>query len=90
MIKDHLQLHTPFLAKNSLTPDYDTSDATLYADIHRLRRYFHHAAGTLKSMSYLNAIAVDLAIVKTRKTFDDDDDDNILSTIHAYLRTICL
>ena len=88
MIKDYVQLTDPSSNKSQSTVDYDTSDATLYADIHRIRRYFHHVAKTLNSVSYLHPKAVKLAIEETRKTYDDDG--NVLNTIESYLRTFCL
>ncbi|CAF0973703.1 unnamed protein product [Adineta steineri] len=88
MIKDYVLLNDPTLSKNQSNSEYDTSDATLYADIHRIRRYFHHVTKTVKYVTLLDREAVDHAVIETRKTYDDDG--NVLNTIHAYLRAFCL
>ncbi|CAF1043680.1 unnamed protein product [Adineta ricciae] len=88
MIKNYVQLNDPSLNQKQSKIDYDTSDATLYADIHRIRRYFHHITNTLQFTSYLKKEAVVSAIIETRKTYADDG--NVLNTIESYLQTFCL
>ncbi|CAF1619245.1 unnamed protein product [Rotaria sp. Silwood1] len=88
MIKDYVQLNDPATALNLSNNIYNDSDATLYGDIHRIRRYFHYVTKTVQHISYLDRRAVDLAIIEIRRTYDDDG--NVLKNIHAYLRTFCL
>ncbi|CAF4556236.1 unnamed protein product [Rotaria sp. Silwood2] len=88
MIKDYVQLNDPATALNLSNNIYKDSDATLYGDIHRIRRYFHYVTKTVQHISYLDRRAVDLAIVEIRRIYDDDG--NVLKNIHAYLRTFCL
>jgi SpoVK/Ycf46/Vps4 family AAA+-type ATPase len=88
MIRDYVQLNAASSTFNVTTNPYEDSKATLYGNIHRLRRYFHHVTGTVKHIANLDRRAVDLAITEIRRTYDDDG--NVLNTIHAYLRTFCL
>ncbi|CAF4201613.1 unnamed protein product [Rotaria sordida] len=64
------------------------SEATLLADIRRVRRYFHYVTNTVKFIPYLDRRTVELAIREIRLTYDDDG--NVLSNIQTYLTTICL
>ncbi|CAF4244951.1 unnamed protein product, partial [Rotaria sordida] len=68
---------------------YIDFEATLLADIRRVRRYFHYVTNTVKFIPYLDRRAVELAIREIRLTYDDDD-DNVLSNIQTYLTTFCL
>ncbi|CAF2862951.1 unnamed protein product [Rotaria sp. Silwood2] len=88
MIRDYVQMNDPSTLLNPTANIYEDSDATLFGDIHRIRRYFHHITKTAKYISYLDHRAVDMAIVEIRKTYDDDG--NVLDNIHDYLRTFCL
>lgn len=67
---------------------YQSSKATLLADIHRVRRYFYYVIKKIDLIPYLCREAVDLAIEEVKKSYDDDG--NILISIHNYLRTFCL
>ncbi|CAF4812052.1 unnamed protein product [Rotaria socialis] len=88
MIRDYIQLHTPSVASNRVKDPYKDSAATLYGDIHRVRRYFHDVTKTLEYIPYLDLEAVDLSIKEMRRTYEDDG--KVLNTIHAYMRTFCL
>ncbi|CAF3993834.1 unnamed protein product, partial [Rotaria sordida] len=88
MIRDYLQLNYSSTAFNTTKDPYADSKATLYGDIHRVRRYFHFVTKTLDHIPYLDRQAVDLSIKEIRRTYDDDG--NVLSNIHAYLRTFCM
>jgi hypothetical protein len=88
MIRDYIQLSAASHTFNSPNNLYTDSEATLLADIHRVRRYFHHVTDTVKFIPYLDRRAVDLAISEIRKTYDDDG--NVLNNIQAYLTTFCL
>jgi hypothetical protein len=88
MIRDYVQLNDPSAASNQSNDIYKDSNATLFGDIHRIRRYFHHVTGTVKHISFLDRRAVDEAIIEIRKTYDDDG--NVLNNIHGYLKTFCL
>ncbi|CAF0965186.1 unnamed protein product [Rotaria sordida] len=88
MIRDYIQLNAASHTFDSSNNPYTNSEATLLADIHRVRRYFHDITDTVKFIPYLDRRAVDLAISEIRKTYDDDG--NVLSNIHAYLTTFCL
>ncbi|CAF1563663.1 unnamed protein product, partial [Didymodactylos carnosus] len=85
---DYVQLNAASSTFSATTDPYEDSKATLYANIHRVRRYFHHVTNTIKHIAYLDRCAVDLAITEIRRTYDDDG--NVLNNIHAYLRTFCL
>ncbi|CAF4918759.1 unnamed protein product, partial [Rotaria sp. Silwood1] len=89
LIRDYLQLNTDsnIFNQGSIDP-YKESKATLFADIHRVRRYFYYVTKHLNLTSYLDRRAVDLAIDEVRKTYDDDG--NVLINIQNYLRTFCL
>lgn len=88
MIREHIQLDAPAMSTNTTKDPYAKSMATLFGDIHRLRRYFHYITGILALVPYLDQEAADAAIKEMRK--EHDDDGNVLSTIHAYMRTFCL
>ena len=88
MIRDYVQLNAALHTCNSSADPYRESKATLLADIHRVRRYFHHVTNTLQHIPYLDRRAVDLAIEEIRRTYVDDG--NVLNNIHAYLITFCL
>ena len=91
LIKDYVQISVD-VAANSLRQQsndpYQTSKATLLADIHRVRRYFYYVIKKLDLIPHLSRDAVDLAIEEVKKTYDDDG--NILINIQNYLRTFCL
>ncbi|CAF1015332.1 unnamed protein product [Adineta steineri] len=89
MIRDYLQLNTGSNIFNQSKVDpYKESKATLFGDIHRVRRYFYYVTKHLHLTSYLDRRAVDIAIDEVRKAYDDDG--NILINIKNYLRTFCL
>ncbi|CAF1223424.1 unnamed protein product [Rotaria sordida] len=88
MIRDYLQLNYSSTAFNTTKDPYADSKATLNGDIHRVRRYFHFVTKTLDYIPYLDRQAVDLSIKEIRRTYDDDG--NVLSNIHGYLRTFCM
>ncbi|CAF2945335.1 unnamed protein product [Rotaria sp. Silwood2] len=88
MIRDYLQLNYSSTAFSTTKDPYADSKATLYGDIHRVRRYFHFVTKTLDHIPYLDRQAVDLSIKEIRRTYDDDG--NVLSNIHGYLRTFCM
>ncbi|CAF1570494.1 unnamed protein product, partial [Didymodactylos carnosus] len=74
-------------ALKSIYP-YRESKATLFGDIHRVRRYFYYVTKHLHLLSYLDRRTVDLAISEVCKSYDDDG--NALINIQNYLRTFCL
>ncbi|CAF3743002.1 unnamed protein product [Rotaria sp. Silwood1] len=88
MIRDYIQLNTASHTFNPSNNSYEKSEATLLADIHRVRRYFYYVTDTEKFLPYLDRRAVELAIREIRLTYDDDG--NVLSNIQAYLTTFCL
>ncbi|CAF1065300.1 unnamed protein product, partial [Didymodactylos carnosus] len=89
LIRDYLQLNTGSNIFNQGNIDpYKESKATLFGDIHRVRRYFYYVTKHLHLTSYLDRRAVDLAIDEVRKTYDDDG--NVLINIQNYLHTFCL
>ncbi|CAF4006775.1 unnamed protein product, partial [Rotaria sordida] len=89
MIRDYTQLSVASHTFNPSNNPYIDFEATLLADIHRVRRYFHYVTNTVKFIPYLDRRAVELAIREIRLTYDDDD-DNVLSNIQTYLTTFCL
>ena len=91
MIKDYVQLNIHAIGSSfeqQSSDPYETSKATLLADIHRVRRYFYDKIKKIDLIPYLSRQAVDLAIEEVKKTYDDDG--NILVNIENYLRTFCL
>ncbi|CAF1516740.1 unnamed protein product, partial [Rotaria sordida] len=88
MIRDYTQLSVASHTFNPSNNSYIDSEPTLFADIHRVRRYFHYVTNTVKFIPYLDRRAVELAIREIRLTYDDDD--NVLSNIQTYLTTVCL
>lgn len=88
LIRDHMQVHDAIASFDQHVDPYKESKATLFGDIHRVRRYFYYTIKKLDLTSHLSRDAVDLAIEEVRKTYDDDG--NILINIRNYLRTFCL
>ncbi|CAF1435268.1 unnamed protein product [Adineta ricciae] len=89
MIQDYKQLNQfNDSSQKTLVDPYKTSKARLLADIHCVRRYIYSTIGQLEQLSYLDPIAVDLAIDEVRRTYDDDSD--VLINIQNYLHTFCL
>ncbi|CAF1557806.1 unnamed protein product, partial [Didymodactylos carnosus] len=89
LIRDYLQLNTESnIFNQNITDPYRESKATLFGDIHRVRRYFYYVTKHLHLLSYLDRRTVDLAISEVRKSYDDDG--NALINIQNYLRTFCL
>ena len=88
MIRDYIQLNVASKTFDPSNNPYTNSEATLLADIHRVRRYFHYVTNTIKFIPYLDRRAVELAIREIRLTYDDDG--NVLGNIQAYLTTFCL
>jgi flagellar biosynthesis GTPase FlhF len=87
MICDYVQLNAAAGTFNQTIDPYKESPSTLLGDIHRVKRYFYHTIGQIQELPYLDRKAVDLAIDEIRLSYDDDG--NVLSTIHDYLRTFC-
>ncbi|CAF0857718.1 unnamed protein product [Adineta ricciae] len=91
LIKNYIEMNVD-TAVSGLNPrasdPYQHSKATLFADIHRVRRYFYYAIQKLHLLAYLSRQAVTLAIEEVKKTYDDDG--NILINIQNYLNTFCL
>ena len=91
LIKDYVQLNMNTVGsslEHQSNDPYKSSKATLFADIHRVRRYFYYKINMIDSIPYLSRTAVDLAIEEVKNTYDDDG--NILINIQNYLRTFCL
>jgi flagellar biosynthesis GTPase FlhF len=88
MIRDYIQLSASSNTLNKVINPYEESKATLFGDIHRVKRYFYYVTDNLKHLSNLDRRAVDLAILEVRRSYDDDG--NVLNNIHNYLRTFCL
>ena len=91
MIFDYVKLNLDNVSNSfnqQIRDSYQSSKATLLADIHRVRRYFYHVIKKIDLIPYLWREAVDLAIEEVKKTYDDDG--NILINIQNYLRTFCL
>ncbi|CAF0789705.1 unnamed protein product [Adineta ricciae] len=91
LIKNYIEMNVD-TAASGLNPQasdpYQHSKATLFADIHRVRRYFYYVIQKLHLLAYLSRQAVTLAIDEVKKTYDDDG--NILINIQNYLNTFCL
>ncbi|CAF4116649.1 unnamed protein product [Rotaria sordida] len=88
MIRDYTQLSVASHTFNPSNNPYIDFEATLLADIRRVRRYFHYVTNTVKFIPYLDRRAVELAIREIRLTYDDDG--NVLSNIQTYLTTFCV